>query len=131
MNKYDPEYNGITLMRYVQTPFVSTGTIEEAITSLAISGADSANAIEEIGSCIYRRTAFGLIPVNNDLGNLVGGESLYRDSSTCIAVRNSNLISGSLTGSSMAGFIVSAAESFFIASDHDLQVACSLAEDTK
>lgn len=126
VRKVDPEGCGTTVMRYVQTPFISTGTIEEAITSLAVSSADSACAIEELRSRIYRRTAFGLMPINENHGLLVGSETLYRDASTCIALRNANLRKGSLTGSSLAGFVVSAAESFFISSAHDLEVARAL-----
>ena len=126
-NKLDPQFNGITIMRYVQTPFITTETIDEAITTLAIGGADSANAIEEISNKIYRRTPFGLSSVSNDFGHLVGSENLYRDLATCIAIRNSNLIKGSLVGSSMSGFTVSSAESFFISSAHDLEFANGLA----
>lgn len=124
--KYDPDNRGITVLRYIQTPFVSTGTLEEAITSLAISGADSACPIEELSSRIYRRTAYGLSPVNIDRGILVSEEQLYRDASTCIALCNSNLKNGSLTGAIMAGFVVSAAESFFISSMHELEIARAL-----
>jgi len=127
----DPESRGLIVMRYVQTPFVSTGTIEEAITSLAVSGADSACAVEEIRSRIYRRTSFGLLPVNEDHALLIGSEALYRDASTCIALRNANLQKGSLTGAILAGFVVSTAESFFISSAHDLEVARALVGDAK
>lgn len=124
--KYDPEGHGTTVVRYIQTPFVSTGTLEEAITSLAFSGAHSACPVEELRSRIYRRTAYGLVPVNVDHGLLVSDEALYRDAATCIALRNANLKNGSLTGASMAGFIVSVAEGFFIASAHELEIARAL-----
>lgn len=122
----DPSCAGVTILRYVQTPFITTGTVEEAITSLAVSDADSACAVEELRSSIYRRTSYGLMPVNDDGRSLVGNEALFRDASTCVALRNKNLTKGSLTGSSMAGFVVSAAESFFIASAHELEVARAL-----
>ncbi len=129
--KLDPQFIGITILRYVQTPFIATGTIDEAITSLAISGADSANAIEKITNQIYQRTHFGLTPVNNNFGHLVGNNILYRDLSTCTAIKNSNLINGSLLGSSMVGFEVSSAESFFISSTYELEVARSLMLQTQ
>lgn len=128
VRRFDPEYRGVTVMRYVQTPFITTGTVEEAITSLATSGADSACAVEELRSRIYRRIASGLFPVNADYGSLVGGEALYRDASTCVALKNSNLQKGSLTGSSIAGFVVSAVESFFISTAHELEVARALVD---
>ena len=123
ISEYDPKFCGTTLLRYVASPFVSTGTIEEAITSLAISGADSASAIEEVNNLIYKRTKYGLTPINLDYGKHVGSESLYQDASTCVAVRNQTVSRGSLTGASQAGFTVTAPESFFISSHHDLEVA--------
>jgi len=125
----DPEFNGITLMRYVQTPFISTGTLEEAIASLVVSESNSACAVEEIHSRIYKRTQFGLVPVDDNYSNITTTGSLYRDASTCIALRNKNIKKGSLTGSKMAGFVVSAAESFFISSSHDMDIARSLLEN--
>jgi len=129
-SKFDPNYEGIILLRYVQAPFISKDTIEEAITSLVISGADSVRAVEELRSSIYKRTAFGLISLSGNSNNMEVsvGESLYRDVSTCVALQNKNIKSGSLTGAKMAGFIVSVAESFFISSAHEMKVARSLLE---
>lgn len=124
--KFDPSFNGITLMRYVQTPFVSTGTIDEAITSLSLGDADSACAVEQIDSKIYKRTPYGLLPMNTDYGALVGTETLFRDASTVTALKNQNLVKGSLTGSKVAGFVVSTAESFFISTQHELEIAQAL-----
>lgn len=122
-DKFDPKLNGIIIMRYIQTPFISTATIDEAITSLIVNDADSTTAVSEITNKIYQRTSFGLTPVNRSFGHLVGSNNLYLDLATCIAIRNSNLIKGSLTGSSMAGFTVPSSESFFIASEFDLEFA--------
>jgi len=119
----DPALNGVTVLRYIQTPFVTIDTLEEAVCTLAISDADSASAVEEIRSRVFRRSPHGLEPIGNR-GELSSDfDSLYRDSQTCIATRNRNLVTGSLTGRSISSFVVSAAESFFIDSEHTIQLA--------
>jgi CMP-N-acetylneuraminic acid synthetase len=128
---YDPEFKGLSVLRYIQTPFVTTGTIEEAITSLILSDAQSSCAVEEVHSLVYRRTSFGLLPINGKSGLIAQNETLYRDPSTCIALRNSNLLGGSLHGLSSVGFSVSTAECFFISSEHELEIARNLARKTE
>lgn len=123
---YDPLYTGISIVRYLQTPFVTTETIDEAVCTLILSEADSVFAIEEIRSEVYQRKAFGLNLVNGPRGVHRGIERLYRNASTCVAHRAKNLFSGSIEGASRIGFPVSAAESFFISSSRDLQIAESL-----
>jgi glycosyltransferase involved in cell wall biosynthesis len=119
----DPELKGLTLLRYIQSPFVTTDTIEEATTTLAMSDADSANGVEEIRGQIFRRTRHGL-EVLNRRGELRSDfDVIYRDGRTCVATCNRNLPSGALMGRSVVSFIVSAAESFFIDSEHNLRVA--------
>jgi CMP-N-acetylneuraminic acid synthetase len=119
----DPALNGVTVLRYIQTPFVTSDTLEEAVCTLAISDADSASAVEEIRSRVFRRSPHGLEPLSSR-GELSSDfDSLYRDSQTCIATRNRNLATGSLNGRSISSFVVSAAESFFIDSEHTIQLA--------
>lgn len=119
----DPSLSGVTVLRYIQTPFVTTDTLEEAVCTLAISDADSASAVEEIRSRVFRRSPHGLEPLGSR-GELSSDfDSLYRDSQTCIATRNRNLATGSLSGRSISSFVVSAAESFFIDSEHTIQLA--------
>lgn len=123
---YDPLFSGISVVRYLQTPFVTAETIDEAISTLLLSDADSVFAIEEIRSEVFQRTAFGLGLVNGPRGVHIGTEPLYRNASTCVAHHAKTLISGSIGGASKIGFPVSAAESFFISSARDLQIAASL-----
>jgi glycosyltransferase involved in cell wall biosynthesis len=112
-----------SVLRYIQTPFVTVDTLEEAVCTLAISEADSASAVEEIRSRVFRRSPHGLEPLNERGEFRSDFDLLYRDSQTCIATRNRNLATGSLTGGSIASFIVSAAESFFIDSEHSMRLA--------
>lgn len=125
----DPSLNGLTVLRYIQSPFVTVDTLEEAVCTLAISDADSASAVEEIRSRVFRRTPHGLEPLNSR-GELSSDfDLLYRDPQTCIATRNRNLSTGSLAGKSVASFIVSAAECFFIDSEHAIRVARHMVND--
>jgi glycosyltransferase involved in cell wall biosynthesis len=127
----DPALAGVTVLRYIQTPFVTVDTLEEAVCTLAISDADSASAVEEIRSRVFRRAPHGLEPINGR-GELSSDfDLLYRDSQTCIATRNRNLATGSLTGGSIASFVVSAAESFFIDSEHAMRLAGHMVSHVK
>jgi len=123
---YDSELNGIVLMRYIQTPFVTKGTIEEAVNSIVISDVDCAFAVEAIRHDVFQRKANGLVPLNPSAYGIVNTSSLYRDSSTCMAVKTKKIKGGSLRGSNSAGFKVSAAESFFMSSENDIEVASNL-----
>jgi CMP-N-acetylneuraminic acid synthetase len=127
----DPQLNGITVLRYIQSPFVTAATLEEAVCTLAMSDADSASAVEEIRSTVFRRSPHGLEPINGRGELRSDFDLLYRDSRTCIATRNRNLATGSLTGRSIASFIISAAESFFIDSDHSIQLARHMVNHVK
>jgi glycosyltransferase involved in cell wall biosynthesis len=126
IDDYDPELEGIVLMRYIQTPFVSRETMEEAINTLIVSKTDSAFAVERIRHEIFERRENGLIPLNYSRLGKVNTSNLYRDSSTCIAVKSHSLKSGDLRGTNAASFSVSAAESFFIRCSNDLEIANNL-----
>lgn len=127
----DPDFEGITTVSYIQTPFVSAGTLEEAVTTLVMSGADSSRGVEEIKSDLYRRTAHGLEIVNRRLELGSRSNILYRDAQTCVATLNRNLRNGSLTGPAIASFEMSSAESFFIGAPEDLAIARISAENGK
>lgn len=119
----DPELKGMTVLRYIQSPFVTVDTLEEAISTLAMSEADSSNGVEEIGGQVFRRTRHG-IELLNRLGELRSDfDKIYHDVQTCVAIRNSNLQTGSLMGRSTTSFVVSTAECFFIDSEHKLRLA--------
>lgn len=119
----DPDLTGITVLRYLQSPFVAVDTMEEAVSTLAMGDADSANGVEELTGQVFRRSRHG-IEVINRTGELRSEfDMLYRDAKTCVAARNRNFPSGSLMGRSIASYIVSPAECFFIDSAHTLKLA--------
>jgi hypothetical protein len=110
-------------VRYIQSPFVNVDTLEEAVSTLAMSEADSANGVEEITTRVFRRTAHG-IEMLNRRGELRSDfDTIYRDVQTCVAARNRNFPSGSLMGRSTVSYVVSAAECFFIDSEHKMKIA--------
>ncbi len=121
--KYDPNFLGVTVLRYIQTPFVSAETLEEAITSLAFNDADSASGVEVINTQVFRRRQYGLEPINR-LGSFhTDFDVIYRDAMACLATRNRNLKNGSLTGPSIVSFEVSAPECFFMSNPQHLKIA--------
>lgn len=124
---FNPGRKGITVLRYIQTPFVTSGTLEEAITTLVMNKVDSSCGVEPLNTPLFRRTPHGLESLNSDSHVYSDFDSIYRDSRTFTATWNRNFARGSLTGASIGCFEVSAAESFFINSDHDLKIANMMA----
>lgn len=119
----DPALNGMTVVRYIQSPFVTVETLEEAVSTLAMSDADSANGVEEISGRVFRRSRHG-VEMLNRIGELRSDfDVIYRDLQTCVAIRNRNLPAGSLMGRSTVSFTVSAAECLFIDSAYKLKLA--------
>lgn len=119
----DPAMSGITILRFIQTPFVTSGTLDEAITTLVMNDVSSAGGVEPLKSSLFRRTAHGLESLTRDTPIYSDFDMIYRDSRTVTAVRNRNLLKGSLAGPAVGCFEVSAVESFFISSEYDLNIA--------
>ncbi len=124
---FDPELKGITVLRYIQTPFVTTDTLDEAVTSLVMNGAESSYGVEALNTKLFRRTPHGLEALNRESPIYSDFDTIFRDSSTFTAVLNRNFARGSLTGASAVYFEVSAAECFFIDSEQDFKIAAMLA----
>lgn len=123
IEKIDKGLNGITVMRYIQTPFVTINTLEEALATLIMTGTDSVIPVEEIKGSLYRRVSHGLEIVNRRHSMTSETEPIFYQSPTCIAARNRNFPRGTLNGATVAGYVISRAESFFISSQHDLEIA--------
>lgn len=120
---YDPNFSGITLIRYLQSPFVAVGTIDEAIATLVMSGADSANAVEEISSQVFRRDRNGMVPLNRTGDFHSDFDILYKDLLSCLATYNKNFRTGSLMGRSTASYVVPPSECLNIDSEQKLAFA--------
>ena len=127
LHESDPYKNGTTVVTYCQTPFVSVGTIEEAISTLAMNDADSSLGVELINEPVYRRDSHGLVRVSQNFGFSSDFNQLYQETNCVLATRSRNLTKGSLLGSEKALFIVPTSENFFIDSRQKLEIAEILA----
>lgn len=128
-NEYDPKFQGVTVLRYIQSPFVSTSTLEEAVFTLAMSEADSSCGVEAIHSDLFKRNSHGLVPLNRSGDIYSDFDVIYRDVKTCVATLSKNFKRGCLMGPSVVSFEVSTAECFFIASEKELKIAKLLAQE--
>jgi len=128
VSELDADLNGVTLIRYIQTPFVTVDILEEAVATLVLAGADSAVAVEVIQRQLYRRSGHGLEAINIR-GELSSDfDTLYRDASTCVATRNKYFSRGNIIGPSVVGFEVTEKESLFIGSEIQYKLAELLLE---
>ena len=124
VKKYDNQFSGITVLRYLQTPFVKTQILNEAISSLVINDADSSCGVELIDQQIYQKSKYGLFPIGKSNKSISSDfDMIYRDSLTFTALKNKNLLRGILQGPLISCFEVSSEESFFINSENDLKIA--------
>jgi glycosyltransferase involved in cell wall biosynthesis len=119
----DPEKSGTTVLRYIQSPFVSTQTMEEALFTLIMNKVDAAIGVEEILRPVFRRTANGLELLNPQREFSTEFDAIYQEANTAFASRNANFATGSLTGSRIVNFPVSQSECFFINSELTLEIA--------
>jgi glycosyltransferase involved in cell wall biosynthesis len=121
--EYDSQSNGITVLCYLPSPFVTLGSLEEAVSTLVFNEADSTVGVEEIKEPVFCRTPFGLKAVNSVNGFRTDFDFAYREANIALATRNRNLRSGSLVGPRPVNFIVAHEESFFIDSEKKLLIA--------
>jgi len=120
---YDPKSLGVTALCYLPSPFVSLGSLEEAVHTLVFNDADSSMGVEEIKDPVFCRTSFGLRAVNPARGLRSDHDYVYREANIALATKNKNFSSGSLVGPSPINFIVAQGESFFIDSETKLKIA--------
>ena len=119
----DPDVKGITLISYMQAPFVSVDTLEEALSTLILNDVDSATAVEMINDPIYKRDSHGLLQINQSGEISSDFDQLYRQTNCVTATRTKNLVKGSLLGSNKAFFLIPPSENFFIDSQQNLEIA--------
>lgn len=126
--KFDPTRKGVTSIVYLQAPFVTTETLEEAISTLIMNDSDCSFGVEEIRDQVFTRSPHGLVAVNPPKHLSTDFDILYRESNISLATRSRNFKSGSLTGPKILNFLVSAEESFFINSWMTLEIARKIGE---
>lgn len=121
--RFDPEYKGLTVLAYLQAPFVTTKTLEEAVYTLLLHDADCSFGVEELRDPLFQRNSHGLQPINPPKGVSTDFDIVYRETNTALATKSSNLCGGSLTGPAVVNFLVSREECFFINSEQTLKIA--------
>ena len=119
----DPDVKGMTLISYMQAPFVSVDTLEEALSTLILNDVDSATAVEMINDPIYKRDSHGLLQINQSGEISSDFDQLSRQTNCVTATRTKNLVKGSLLGSNKAFFLIPPSENFFIDSQQNLEIA--------
>src|SRR5262249_27227838 len=118
--RFDPNCTGVTVLCYLPSPFVTLGSLEEAVYTLAINDADSSIGVEEIKEPVFCRTPFGLKAVNVVSSYRTDFDIVYREANIALATKNRNFRSGSLLGPRPISFVVAPEESFFLDSDKKL-----------
>ena len=129
--KLDLDLKGITLLVVATAPFLSPESIEEAINTLVLNDCDSVSAVEIIAQPLYKRGPHGLESINPQRGLISDFDTIYADTRTCVATRNSCLRDGSITGSRVVHFEIMDAEKFGIRNSNDLIVARSLVKGNR
>jgi glycosyltransferase involved in cell wall biosynthesis len=122
---YDKEYKGITVISYVQSPFVKKETLEEAVYTTLLLDSDSAFTVEEIKNEIYRRGSHGLVSINPPKFITSDYEVLFKDANSAFASKTSNFKNGTLYGSKIANYYTIEEESIFIDSEKKYKIAKS------
>ncbi len=120
---YDPEFKGIIVVPYLAAPFVGTGTLEEAVSTLILNNANAAFGVKELDAPVYKRTDAGFMPINLKKGITTESDETYQDSYTVLAISNKNLESGYLLGVKTVGFVVPESECYFVNSPLALEIA--------
>jgi glycosyltransferase involved in cell wall biosynthesis len=121
--EFDPQLNGITVLGYLPSPFVTLDSMEEAVCTLVFNEADSSVGVEEIKEPVFCRTPYGLKAVNSVNSFRTDFDFAYREANIALATKNKNLRAGSLIGPRPINFIVAHEESFFIDSEKKLKIA--------
>lgn len=122
-SSFDPAGKGITVLAYLQAPFVTTETLEEALCTLVLNEADSSIGVQEVGDNLFRRGPHGLVPLNPRRGFMSDFDTIYREANVALAFKNKNLPAGSLGGPLTVHYTVSPEECYFIASEQSLRIA--------
>lgn len=123
VEKYDENKTGILVTRFIQSPFVSVKTVTEAISSLILNDATSSVGVLPIKNDLYKRTAHGMIKINQGSKFLSDFDLLYSDLGTVKATTTRVVSRGSTLGGEAVCFEISEKESRFVNSAEDLLIS--------
>lgn len=131
VDAFDPATTGISVMSYIQAPFTTTETLEEAVYTLLLHDADCSLAVQEITTNLYMRLPEGLVPLNNQHKVRTDLEVIYSDARASFATKNSNVKKPDLPhqmGNQIVYFHINPGENFFINSAHDLHAVTAISK---
>lgn len=121
---YDPDYKGVTVVSYVQAPFLTKGSMEESVYSLLMADADAAISVEKYAAeNLYVQSAYGLQQLQLGRYQYLEGGTVFGDVNVCTAVKSSNVKRGSIRGPRLTSFNITGPEGFFISSDYSYDIA--------
>lgn len=129
--KKSENIRGISVVCYLQSPFVHTSSLEESVTTLLLNEADSAFAVEVMDRELFLRGPNGFAPCNRIGHFRTESDIVYANTRSCLAIRNRNLLHHNLIGSKAVHFIVSRQEAYQIESKRDLMIAQYIDEALK
>lgn len=127
--QYDKKMCGLTLTNYIQTPFVSTASMEEAIHTLIMNEADCSVGVNEINFTVFQRTPNGLMPLNSVQEIRSDFDRVYCESQTTLATLSRNVRNGSLTGAKVVYYNLPEDEEYFVDSERKLTIATLLKKE--
>lgn len=120
---YDPERQGLLVTRFIQSPFVSEKSVEEALSTLILNDATSSIGVVPLKSDIYKRKSYGMNKLNKSTKVLSDFDMFYLDPGTVKVTKSSVISKGSVLGAAPVCFEISENESCFINSEQDLLIA--------
>ena len=126
VKKYDPYFLGVSVLSILQAPFIKTKTMEEVVYTLIFNDSDSSILVKEVESPLFQKTAHGLMQINYKGFMKSDFDTLYLETDTCIAVKNSVVKKGSVTGSKIVSTIAPNDEIFYIRSEQDMIISEAL-----
>lgn len=122
-------YKGLTVLCYLQSPFVLAETLEEAVYTVIMNEADSAIVVEEVTQPVYKRVPHGLMLITPTGKFRTDFDRIYVQVRVVVACKNSNIKTGNLTGARIVAFEIPTEEAFFINTLRDYEVASLLKRD--
>ena len=125
----DPENRGITVINYVQAPFLTKDSVEESVYSLLMADADAAISVEEFDDqSFYVKSAYGLQNMQFHRFQYLDGGKIYRNTNVCSAVKNANIKKGNLNGPRLTHYSITGPEGFFVGNEYNYEIAKRVAE---
>lgn len=122
-SELDLTAQGVSVLCYLQSPLTSTGTLEEAVHTMLMHGADSSFSAEYVDTPLYRRTPFGLRQINDRAAMSSDFDRVYMEARNVFALKNANVLAGTMPGARSVCFPAAPEECFHINTRRDLEIA--------